>query len=121
MTRNQLLRKGRVKKRIKKINPILEGAPCRRGICEKFTIKKPKKPNSAQRKIALLFLSSKNKLSKIPAKAKRIWVYVRGEKQNIKEHSPVLFQGKGPKDLPGVNFRTIKLSRVAKLAIHKTK
>lgn len=108
MTSNQMIRKGRVPK-TKKINsPLLERCPFRKGICIKVTVKTPKKPNSALRKVALLSLSAKNKLSKIPQKAKRVWVYIPGEKHSIKEHATITFRGGACQDVPGVGYTVVR-------------
>ena len=61
-------------------------------------IKKPKKPNSAQRKIAKVLLRNKNIVN----------VYIPGEGHNLQEHSTVLIQGGRRKDLPGIRYKVIR-------------
>ena len=48
-TLNQLVRKGRKKKLVKKKTPALQGCPQRRGVCVRVYTTTPKKPNSALR------------------------------------------------------------------------
>lgn len=98
-TLNQLIRKGR--KTLKKTKckvPALRSNPQLRGICFKLTIMRPKKPNSAQRKIAKVRLSN----------GKRIICYIPGGAHNLQEHSIVLVRGGRTKDLPGVKYKLIR-------------
>lgn len=107
---NQIIRNnGRPKKEKRsKTFAILQGCPQKRGVCRKVYTAKPKKPNSAIRKVAQVFLS--NKKTKI--------VYIPGEGHNIQEHSSILIRGGRRKDLPGMRFTSIRgkydLSEVAK-------
>ena len=61
-------------------------------------IKKPKKPNSANRKCVRLRLSNG-----IEATA-----YIPGEGHNLQEHSVVLVRGGRKRDLPGVRLVCIR-------------
>jgi small subunit ribosomal protein S12 len=98
-TFNQLIKKGRpIKKKRKCKVPALKGNPQLRGICFKLTIMRPKKPNSAQRKIAKIKLSN----------GKRIVSYIAGGAHNLQEHSVVLVRGGRTKDLPGVKYKVIR-------------
>lgn len=96
-TINQLIRKPR---RIKKIlnNSVLKGNPLVKGICLKVVIQKPKKPNSAQRKLAKVKLSTGYI---IPA-------YIPGEGHNLQEHGTVLIRGGRVPDLPGVKYKCVR-------------
>merc|ERR1712136_74170 len=60
-------------------NP-LEGAPMLKGVVLKTLIRKPKKPNSANRKCALVRLSN----------GKEMVAYIPGEGHNLQEHNVVL-------------------------------
>ena len=82
--------------RIKK--PALEQCPQRKGICTRVYIRKPKKPNSALRKVAKIRLTNSN----------QIIASIPGEKHNLQEHSVVLVRGGRVKDLPGVKYRIIR-------------
>jgi small subunit ribosomal protein S12 len=110
-TINQLLRKPRVSVK-KKINaPVLKStlntfkkrpvpitAPQKRGVCIKVTTVTPKKPNSAQRKVARVRLTN----------GMETWAYIPGEGHNLQEHSVVLLRGGRVKDLPGVKYHIIR-------------
>ena len=56
-TINQLVRKGREQVSYKSHSPILKQCPQRRGVCTAVRVLTPKKPNSALRKICLLYTS----------------------------------------------------------------
>ena len=76
----------------------LQGRPQMKGIVLKTVIKKPKKPNSANRKCVLVRLS--NGQEKI--------CFVPGIGHNLQEHSAVLVQKKRVKDVPGLKLRCIR-------------
>jgi len=59
---------------------------------------KPKKPNSAQRKIAKVRLSN----------GKRITTYIPGGSHTLQEHSVVLVKGGRTPDLPGVKYKLVR-------------
>ena len=82
---------------IPKSERILNG-PQRKGIVMKLVIRTPKKPNSAQRKCAILRLSN----------GKLITAYIPGEKGQVQEHGVVLFRGGRVQDLPGVKYKIIR-------------
>ena len=74
------------------------GCPQKKGVCLKVYIEKPKKPNSAQRKVAKVRLSNKKE---------RI-CYIPGEGHNLQEHSTVLIRSGRTQDLPGVRFKVVR-------------
>ncbi|MEJ7768622.1 MAG: 30S ribosomal protein S12 [Chitinophagaceae bacterium] len=59
---------------------------------------RPKKPNSALRKVAKVRLT--NKIEVI--------AYIPGEGHNLQEHSIVLIRGGRVKDLPGVRYHIVR-------------
>jgi small subunit ribosomal protein S12 len=59
-------------------------------------IAKPRKPNSAKRKVARVKLSN----------GKSVMAYIPGEGHNLQEHSVVLVRGGNTKDLPSVGYVT---------------
>jgi len=69
-----------------------------KGICLKLLIQKPKKPNSALRKLAKVKLSTG---FIIPA-------YIPGEGHNLQEHGTVLVKGGRVPDLPGVKYKCVR-------------
>src|SRR5438132_13965798 len=97
-TVNQLIRKGRVKKKAKVKTPALAGAPQRRGVCTRVSTTTPRKPNSALRKIARVRLTN----------GLEVGTYIPGEGHNLQEHSVVLVRGGRVKDLPGYRYKVIR-------------
>jgi small subunit ribosomal protein S12 len=92
-TLNQSVRcKPKAKKRHKAKAPLLENGPQRKGVVSQVFIMKPKKPNSAKRKVARVKLTS----------GKQTMAYIQGEGHNLQEHSVVLVRGGRTQDLPGV-------------------
>eukprot|EP01136_Pigoraptor_vietnamica_P004281 Opistho-1_new@34446 len=94
---NQLLRKQISKVAKKSATPALNGRPQRKGLCIKVMIMKPKKPNSAQRKIARVKIDRVNYL-----------VYIPGIGHQLQEHASVLIRGGKTKDLPGLRYKVIR-------------
>ena len=94
-TYNQLVKKPRVVKKHKVTLKALEGCPFKRGVCLKVYTTKPKKPNSAIRKVAKVQLSNK----------KKIILAVPGIGHKLLEHSMVLVRGGRAKDLEFENFQ----------------
>lgn len=78
--------------------PVHVPAPFKRGVCLKVTVITPKKPNSAQRKIAKVRLSN----------GTEVIAYIPGEKHTLQEHSVVLVRGGRVKDLPGVKYHIVR-------------
>jgi small subunit ribosomal protein S12 len=97
-TYRQLLKYGRKQKF--RGNPIaaLEGCPQKKGVCVRVTTVKPKKPNSAIRKIARVKLNN----------GKFVTAYIPGEGHNLQEHSVVLIRAGRVPDLPGVKFKILR-------------
>lgn len=97
-TIHQLLRKPRKNQLVKNKSLALECCPQKKGICVRVYTTKPKKPNSAERKIAKVRLST----------GKFVIGYIPGEGHNLQEHSVVLIRGGRVKDLPGVRYHFIR-------------
>ncbi len=97
-TINQLIRNPR--KKLKKLTkrPALELNPQKKGVCIKVLIKKPKKPNSALRKLAKVKLSN----------GYIVFAYLPGIGHNLQEHGIVLIRGGKRRDLPGVKYICIR-------------
>ena len=96
-TIKQLLKHTRNKPK-KSRKPVLNLCPQKKGVCVKVYTTSPKKPNSAERKVAKIRLSNN----------KYIIGYIPGEKHNLQEHSIVLVRGGRVKDLPGVHYQFIR-------------
>lgn len=107
-TIHQLLKQLRKRQLIKNKSLALKCCPQKKGVCIRVYTAKPKKPNSAERKIAKVRLST----------GKFIIGYIPGEGHNLQEHSIVLVRGGRVKDLPGVRYHFVRgsydLSPVAK-------
>ncbi len=110
-TINQLIRKPRVDKKAKSKTPALgrvlnslkgsnyaSPSPFKRGVCVKVGTMTPRKPNSALRKFARVRLTN----------GMEVTAYITGIGHNLQEHSVVLIQGGGPKDLAGVRYRVVR-------------
>ena len=91
-TLNQATRRKPKKKIQASKSPLLEGNTHKKGVVSQIFIAKPKKPNSAKRKVARVKLST----------GKTVQAYVPGEGHNLQEHSVVLIRGGRAQDLPGV-------------------
>src|SRR5204863_430552 len=103
-TVNQLVRKGRAKKKAKIKTPALAGAPQKRGVCTRVSTTTPRKPNSALRKIARVRLTN----------GVEVGTYIPGEGHNLQEHSVVLIRVGGanyqvPVEVPQRRGRTLAL------------
>lgn len=73
-------------------SPALEGSPFVKGVCSRIFTTKPKKPNSALRKVAKVKLTN----------GRIVTAYIPGEGHNLQEHSVVLIRGGRVQDVPGV-------------------
>lgn len=89
-------RRSRLRKRA---NRALCGCPQKRAICLKARIMKPKKPNSAQRKVARVRLSSTKQF---------LTVAIPGQGHTIQQYSVVLVRAGRVRDLPGVRYKIIR-------------
>jgi len=103
VTLNQLIRFNinksvRRPKKSKITVPGLVGCPQKRGICVKVFTVKPKKPNSAIRKVARVRLVT----------GRRITAAIPGIGHRLQEHCVVLVRGGRANDLPGVRYKLIR-------------
>lgn len=99
ITINQLIKKQkRLPKKSKVRSTALSACPQKKGVCFKITTMKPKKPNSAIRKIAKVRLSS----------GRKVTAYIAGQGHNLQEYSAVLIRGGRTPDLPGVRYKIIR-------------
>ncbi|XP_038607362.1 28S ribosomal protein S12, mitochondrial-like [Tachyglossus aculeatus] len=96
-TLNQMHRAGRPKRPPPKLGPT-EGRPQLKGVMLKTMTRKPKKPNSANRKCARVRLST----------GREAVCFVPGEGHHLQEHHVVLLQGGRTQDLPGVRLTVVR-------------
>ena len=112
-TINQLVRFGRKPKRsrkpkrpalaytvnrLKNNKKIHKRSPFKKGVCLKVYTMTPKKPNSAQRKVAKVRLSN----------GAVVIAYIPGIGHNLQEHSVVLVRGIRRRDLVGVRYAVVR-------------
>ncbi|KAJ1743316.1 hypothetical protein LPJ78_001644 [Coemansia sp. RSA 989] len=97
-TLNQIMRGLRKRVRPGSKSPSLDKCPQRKGVCVKVYTTKPKKPNSAVRKVARVRLTN----------GKSVIAYIPGEGHNLQEHSVVLVRGGRVPDLPGVLYHIVR-------------
>ena len=95
---HQLIKTCRKTKKFVSKTPALKSCPQKKGICESIYTISPKKPNSADRKVAKIKLSLNN----------FIIAYIPGEGHNLQQHSIVLVRGGKVKDLPGVRYHLVR-------------
>jgi len=78
--------------------PNLKQCPQKKGVVERVFIEKPKKPNSARRKVAKVKLKG----------GKIITCHIPGEGHTLSKHSVVLIRGGRAQDLIGVRYKPIR-------------
>jgi len=86
------------KKRRRRGLYALQKSPHKRGVCKKAFITTPKKPHSAKRKVAKIYLSSNMHRH----------CYIAGIGHNVQKFSNVLVRGGRTRDLPGVYYQIIR-------------
>lgn len=79
--------------------PQLRGSPQRKAVISELRLVKPKKPNSAIRKIAKVRVTCSNRT---------VLAYIPGIGHNLQKFSVVLLRGGRVKDLPGVQYHMVK-------------
>ncbi|KAK5117363.1 hypothetical protein LTR62_005980 [Meristemomyces frigidus] len=98
-TYNQVLRGAREGQKARRaVSPALKNRPEMKGVCLRVGITKPKKPNSGERKVARVRLSS----------GMVITAYIPGEGHNVQQHSVVLVRGGRSQDCPGVKYHLVR-------------
>lgn len=94
LTLNQAIRRKAPQVKKRPTAPLLQNNPFKKGVVNQIFIAKPKKPNSAKRKVAKVTLSN----------GETVQAYIPGEGHNLQEHSVVLVRGGRAQDLPGVRY-----------------
>lgn len=93
-TLHQLLKEARQEKKFRSKTPAFRGCPQKRGTVIRCDIIKPKKPNSAKRKVAKVRLRN----------GRDVMAYIPGQGQNVQKLFSVLVRGGRVPDLPGVRY-----------------
>ncbi|CAL1611642.1 unnamed protein product [Knipowitschia caucasica] len=96
-TLNQMHRAGKPKAPPPSLGATF-GRPQLKAVVLKTIIRKPKKPNSANRKCARVRLSN----------GKEGVAFIPGEGHTLQEHNVVLLQGGKTQDLPGVRLTVVR-------------
>lgn len=96
-TLNQMHKTGPIFK-VRPPRQPLGGKPFAKGVVLKVLIKKPRKPNSANRKCVLVKLST----------GKEMVAYVPGIGHNLQEHNVVLVRCGRLQDVPGVKIKCVR-------------
>ncbi|BEJ17233.1 hypothetical protein CspHIS471_0606340 [Cutaneotrichosporon sp. HIS471] len=78
--------------------PLLEQCFQKKGVVSKVYTVKPRKPNSAVRKVCKVKLSTGNSCI----------AYIPGEGHNLQEHHVVLIRGGRTKDIPGCRYKVVR-------------
>lgn len=97
-TLTQLAKSARRPARRRYRTPALNHCPQKKGSCIRVLIMSPKKPNSAQRRIAKIRLSNRS----------RVTAHIPGIGHNFQRHGVALVRGARVRDLPGVRYRVIR-------------
>jgi len=97
-TLNQLLSNKRLKKFRSSRLKSLGNNPQKKGVCTKVFVTSPKKPNSANRKVARVRLSNKQYIT----------CSIPGEGHGLQKFSTILVRGARVRDLPGVKYKAIR-------------
>ncbi|KAF9783315.1 mitochondrial 30S ribosomal protein S12 [Thelephora terrestris] len=98
VTLNQAIRRKLPQVKKRPTAPLLQRNPFKKGVVNQIFIAKPKKPNSAKRKVAKVTLSN----------GETVQAYIQGEGHNLQEHSVVLVRGGRAQDLPGVRYKLVR-------------
>lgn len=80
-------------------SPKMEGCPLKVGICIKVGTTKPKKPNSAIRKIAKVQLLST---------MKKVRAVIPGSGHELSEHNTVALRAGRARDIPGIHYKLVR-------------
>lgn len=114
----QVLRQGRISQRARKLrSPQLKNRPELKGVCLKVGTTKPKKPNSGERKIARVRLSTGKVITAyIPGEGMhnsrqnsvKDRVLIRLAGHNVQQHSVVMVRGGRAQDCPGVKYHLVR-------------
>jgi small subunit ribosomal protein S12 len=98
VTYPQYLKNHRRKKLFKSSTPHFEGSPFKNATCIRVGIVKPKKPNSAQRKITKVCLSN----------GRYLIAYIPGFGHKLQKNNEVMVRGGRVPDLPGVRYHLLR-------------
>jgi small subunit ribosomal protein S12 len=101
VTWTQYLKKHRQTKQFRSSTPHFEGSPFKYGTCVRIGVVKPKKPNSAQRKITKVCLSN----------GRYLIAYIPGFGHKLLKNNEVMIRGGRVPDLPGVRYHVMRAKK----------
>jgi len=101
VTFSQYINNHRRTKKFRSSTPHFEGSPYKFGTCVRVGIVKPKKPNSAQRKITKVCLSN----------GRYLIAYIPGFGHKLMKNHEVMIRGGRVPDLPGVRYHLMRLKK----------
>jgi small subunit ribosomal protein S12 len=78
---------------------MLRQCPQKKAQCIKIVVRSPKKPNSAKRKTARVFITSIKR---------NVSCYIPGIGHTLQKHSTVLMRGGHRRDIPGIRYTAIR-------------
>jgi len=98
-TINQISRKKyRKRKSVYSGTPLLKNSPFIKGVCVTVRITSPKKPNSAERKIARIRIRGNRILT----------ASIPGQGHNLQKYSVVLVRGGRANDVPACRYKVVR-------------
>ena len=95
----QTFRFTKIKKQKKSRSAKLNRNPQKKAVCLRVLTISPKKPNSANRRVAKVNINQYKT---------KITVKIPGESHNLQQHSSILISGAKVKDLIGVSYKAIR-------------
>lgn len=101
VTFSQYLNNHRKTKQFRSSTPHFEGSPFKNAVCLRVGTVKPKKPNSAQRKITKVSLSNDRELI----------AYIPGFGHRLQKNNEVMIRGGRVPDLPGVRYHVVRMKK----------
>jgi len=99
MTFHQIIKSPRRPKFRRTRRLDLGGAPQKRALCLRLEIQKPKKPNSARRKEARVYVLSLKRVT---------FCHLPGIGHNLQKYGRVLIRGGRRRDIPGSKYTAIR-------------
>lgn len=90
----------RIHKRLLKRFSFLMHCPHKLAVCRKLIIASPKKPNSANRKVAKI---------QLPSTKRYLFAYIPGQcPHGLNPYSQALIRGGRVRDLPGIRYKLVR-------------
>jgi small subunit ribosomal protein S12 len=101
VTFSQYIKNHRRTKQFRSSTPHFEGSPFKNATCLRVGTVKPKKPNSAQRKITKVCLTN----------GRNLIAYIPGMGHRLQKNNEVMVRGGRVPDLPGVRYHIMRFKK----------